>query len=105
MDLSDIESVKSYLNTINDNCGDPRIFENIFNSLNEVVDDYYMWLTVYEAYSPPYIEIVFQNIVNLSAVKIWNYNKYDELEPTLPYVSTQFAMGQFNRVCRFAFGA
>jgi hypothetical protein len=68
------------INTVNNNFGDPRIFENIFNSLNEVTDDYYMWLTVFEAYSPPYLEIVFDKPLNLSGIQIWNYNKPDELD-------------------------
>jgi hypothetical protein len=68
------------INTVNDNCGDPRIFENIFNSLNEVVDDYYMWLTIFEKFSPPYIEVVFDQPINLSAIKLWNYNKPSELD-------------------------
>lgn len=68
------------INTVFNNCGDPRIFENVFNNENEVTDDYYMWLTPFNPFSPPYIEIVFPQAITLSAIKFWNYNKADQLE-------------------------
>jgi hypothetical protein len=68
------------INTIFNNCGDPRIFENIFNNVNETSDDYNMWLTQYNPNSPPYIELSFETPINLSAIKFWNYNCPGQLE-------------------------
>jgi hypothetical protein len=68
------------INTAFNNCGDPRIFENIFNNLNETTDDYYMWLTPFNPVTPPYIEIVFNEQINLSAIKFWNYNKPGQIQ-------------------------
>jgi len=58
---------------------DPRIFENIFNNINDIKDEQYMWLTLFNPTSPPFIEIVFNKVTTISAIRIWNYNKQDEL--------------------------
>lgn len=67
------------INTYMNNCGDPRIFENVFNLINETNDDNYMWLTVYNAISPPYIEISYEDFISISSIKFWNYNKNGDL--------------------------
>ena len=58
---------------------DPRIFENIFNNANEINDEQFMWLTLFNPSAPPFIEIIFQKVTTISAIRIWNYNKQDEL--------------------------
>lgn len=84
------------INTVSYNNGDPRIFENIFNMINETADDNYMWLTLInnnlassQSY-PPYIEIVFDEPQLLSNIKVWNYNKPDELDKGVKSIDVIF---------------
>jgi len=83
--IINIEEAKSIgalpkdINTAFENCGDPRIFENVFNEINEVSDDSCMWLTPYNPFSPPFLELEFECTIYLSSIKLWNYNRSDQL--------------------------
>ena len=61
------------LKTVYQNENDNRIFENIFNGINNTVDENYMWLTLIN--SDPCIEICFEKPMTLSKIEIWNYNE------------------------------
>ena len=45
--------------------------------INEVSDDSCMWLTPYNPFSPPFLELEFESKIYLSSVKLWNYNRSD----------------------------
>ena len=61
------------LKTVYQNENDNRIFENIFNGINNTVDENNMWLTVIN--NDPCIEICFEKPMTLSKIQIWNYNE------------------------------
>ena len=88
------------INTVMDNYGDPRIFENVFNMINETNDDNYMWLTVYNANSPPYIEISYEEVINISCIKFWNYNKFGELHRGVKIVDFILDEDYQNQICK-----
>jgi hypothetical protein len=67
------------INTVFENCGDSRIFENVFNEINEISDDSNMWLTPYNPFSPPFLELEYESAIYLSSIKFWNYNRSDQL--------------------------
>lgn len=70
------KDIRNYYN--ND---DFRIFENVFNGINTTKEDSHMWLTVKKPNEPlPYLEIVFENQIGLSSIKIWNYNSVRDLD-------------------------
>lgn len=52
---------------------DYRIFENVFNGVNNTVDENDMWLTIKEN-KTPYIELYFREIISMKYIDIWNYN-------------------------------
>ena len=61
------------LRTVFDNENDFRIFENLFNGDNNTIDENNMWLTLIS--HQPYIEICFEDYINLSKIEIWNFNQ------------------------------
>ena len=61
------------LSTVYSNEEDHRIFENVFNGINNTIDENNMWLTLLNP--RPYIEICFENLMTLSNIKIWNFNE------------------------------
>ena len=70
---SSIGAFPKDLKTVYQNENDNRIFENIFNGINNTVDENYMWLTVIN--NDPCIEICFEKPMTLSKIEIWNYNE------------------------------
>ena len=69
------------LHTIYNNENDNRIFENIFNGENNVDDSYNMWITLFDINKDfPYIELSFNKYIYVSKIKIFNYNKQNELD-------------------------
>ena len=61
------------LKTIYYNQNENRIFENLFNGLNNTINENLMWLTLLNP--NPFIEICFNDEMNLSRIEIWNYNE------------------------------
>jgi len=88
------------INTVMNNCGDPRIFENVFNLINETNDDNYMWLTIYNSSSPPYIEISYEDYINISSIKFWNYNKNTDLHRGVKIVDLILDEDYKNQICK-----
>ena len=75
IDIKTAISVLAIPKDINTECNknnDNRIFENIFNGINNTIDENNMWLTLINPY--PYIEILFEKTMTLSKIEIWNYN-------------------------------
>ena len=66
------------LRTVYENENDFRIFENLFNGENNTIDENNMWLTLIS--HEPYIEICFEDYINLSKIEIWNYNEPNSLD-------------------------
>ena len=61
------------LKTIFFNVNEYRIFENIFNGINNTIDENLMWLTLINM--NPYIEICFKEEKSLRKIEIWNFNE------------------------------
>ena len=62
------KDLKTIYNKENEN----RILENIFNGINNTINEDLMWLT---SLNPkPFIEICFNVEMTLSRIDIWNYN-------------------------------
>ena len=83
----DIEKAKAIgalpkdLRTIYNDDNDNRIFENVFNGMNNTNDSDNMWVTRYKKneYSP-YIELYFEEKIKLSKIIIYNYNEKNKLD-------------------------
>ena len=80
----DIEKAKAIgalpkdLRTIYNDDSDNRIFENLFNGINNTND--YMWVTRIKKNEMPYFELFFEEKIKLSKIIIYNYNEKDRLE-------------------------
>ena len=61
---------------------DERIFENLFNNINNTIDQNNMWLTFYnkEDNFYPFIEITFKKVIKLSKITFYNWNNPNNLE-------------------------
>jgi hypothetical protein len=70
---SSIGALPKDLRTVYENENDCRIFENLFNDINNTIDVNNMWLTL--IHHDPYIEICFDDYIKLSAIEIWNFNE------------------------------
>lgn len=69
------------LRTIYKDDSDNRIFENVFNGINNTNDIDNMWVTkVKKNKSPPYMELYFEEKIKLSKIIIYNYNDKNKLE-------------------------
>ena len=85
------------LNTLNKNKEDNRIFENLFNGINNTIDENNMWLTVM---SPnPYIEISFEKPMTLSKIEIWNYNEALSLDKGTKEIEIMFDSDENRKYC------
>lgn len=91
------------INTVMNNCGDPRIFENVFNQINETNDDNYMWLTLYNSATPPYIELSYEECINISTIKFWNYNRNGDLQRGVKQVDLIVDEDYKNQLCNYFF--
>ena len=72
-DANSIGALPKDLRTIYNNENDYRVFENTFSNINNTIDENCMWLTVKNP--KPFLEIVFENEMNLSRIDFWNYNE------------------------------
>ena len=70
---SAIGALPKDLRTVYEDENDFRVFENLFDGENNTVDENNMWLTLIS--HKPYIEICFDDYINLSKIEIWNFNK------------------------------
>ena len=60
---------------------DNRIFENVFNGINNTNEADNMWVTKFKKKeNPPYLELIFEKKIKLSKIIIYNYNQKDKLE-------------------------
>ena len=66
------------LRTVYEYENDHRIFENLFNQINNTNCENNMWLTLIS--HKPYIEIYFDKAINLSKIEIWNFNAPNSLD-------------------------
>ena len=59
---------------------DQRIFENVFNKINNTNDSENMWVTrLKKNYNFPFVELYFKEKLRVSKIKIYNYNEKDKL--------------------------
>ena len=57
-----------------------RIFENVFNKINNTNDSDNMWVTKLKKNNPlPFIELYFKEKLRISKIRIYNYNERDKL--------------------------
>ena len=69
------------LRTIYNDDSDNRIFENVFNGINNTNDPDNMWVTrLKKNDTTPYLELYFEEKIKLSKIIIYNYNQKDKLE-------------------------
>ena len=85
------------LRTIYQNKNDNRIFENIFNGINNTIDENNMWLTVMNPY--PYIEICFEKPMTLSKIEIWNFNEALSLDKGTKEIEIMFDSDENRKYC------
>ena len=86
-DLINIESAVSIgalpkdLRTIYDDDNDMRIFENVFNGLNNTDEIENMWATKLKKTEPKsFVELYFKEKIKVSKLKFYNYNEKNNLE-------------------------
>ena len=78
---SAIGALPKDLRTIYNDDSDNRIFENVFNGINNTNDIDNMWVTkATKNKSPPYLELYFEEKIKLSKIIIYNYNDKNKLE-------------------------
>ena len=69
------------LRTVYNDDSDNRIFENVFNGINNTNDIDNMWVTRFKKNdTTPYLELNFEEKIKLSKMIIYNYNQKDKLE-------------------------
>ena len=81
----DIEKAKTIgalpkdLRTEYNDDSDNRIFENVFNGINNTNDADNMWVTkLKKKEKPPYMKLIFEEKIKLSKIIIYNYNQKDK---------------------------
>ncbi|KAI4500297.1 hypothetical protein M0802_004714 [Mischocyttarus mexicanus] len=52
-----------------------RIINNLINGINRTRDDANLWLIPFTEGNHHYINMIFQDIVTIAMIRIWNYNK------------------------------
>ena len=68
------------LRTLYNDEKDNRIFENVFNKINNTNDSDNMWVTKLKKNNPlPFIELYFKEKLRISKIRIYNYNERDKL--------------------------
>ena len=85
------------LNTVYQNENDNRIFENLFNGINNTIDENNMWLTLINP--NPYIEICFEKTMTLSKIEIWNYNEALSLDKGTKEIEIMFDSDENRKYC------
>ena len=85
------------LSTVYQNEDDNRIFENLFNGINNTIDENNMWLTLMNPY--PYIEICFEKPMTLSKIEIWNYNEALSLDKGTKEIEIMFDSDENRKYC------
>ena len=68
------------LRTIYNDDSDNRIFENVFNGINNTNDADNMWVTRIKKNEIPYFELFFEEKIRLKKILIYNYNQIDRLD-------------------------
>ena len=100
IDIETALSILAYpkdLRTIYKNNNDNRIFENIFNGINNTIDENNMWLTIMNPY--PYIEICFEKPMTLSKIEIWNFNEALSLDKGTKEIEIMFDSDENRKYC------
>ena len=68
------------LRTLYNDEKEQRIFENVFNKINNTNDCENMWVTrLKKNFNFPFIELYFKEKLRISKIKIYNYNEKDKL--------------------------
>ena len=68
------------LRTLYNDEKEQRIFENVFNKINNTNDSENMWVTrIKKNYNFPFVELYFKEKLRVSKIKIYNYNEKDKL--------------------------
>ena len=68
------------LRTLYNDEKETRIFENVFNKINNTNDCDNMWVTRLKKNNPlPFIELFFKDKLRVSRIRIYNYNEKDKL--------------------------
>ena len=68
------------LRTLYKDENEQRIFENVFNKINNTNDSENMWVTrLKKNYDFPFVELYFKEKLRVSKIKIYNYNEKDKL--------------------------
>ena len=68
------------LRTLYNDEKEQRIFENVFNKINNTNDSENMWVTRFKKnYNFPFVELYFKERLRISKLKIYNYNERDKL--------------------------
>ena len=93
--ISSIGALPKDLRTVYENEDDFRIFENLFNGENKTIDENNMWLTLIN--HEPYIEICFNEYINLSKIEIWNYNNPLHLDNCVKEIEIIFDEDEENK--------
>lgn len=75
---------------------DYRIFENVFNGVNNTVDENDMWLTI-KGNKASYIELYFREIISMKHIDIWNYNSPFSLDKGVKKIRVVFDDDRSNK--------
>ena len=68
------------LRTLYNDEKEQRIFENVFDKINNTNDSENMWVTRFKKnYNFPFVELYFKERLRISKLKLYNYNERDKL--------------------------
>ena len=71
--------------------------ENIFNDINNTIDENNMWLTLINPL--PFLEINFEKPMTLSKIEIWNYNEALSLDKGAKEIEIMFDSDENRKYC------
>ncbi|XP_043670152.1 katanin-interacting protein-like isoform X2 [Vespula pensylvanica] len=72
--INKISENPSNINQLSEH-NDLRIINNLINGVNRTRDDANLWLIPFTEGNHHYIHMIFQDIVTIAMIRIWNYNK------------------------------
>ncbi|KAI4496752.1 hypothetical protein M0804_000562 [Polistes exclamans] len=72
--ISKISEDPSIINQLPEH-NDSRIYNNLINGVNRTRDDANLWIIPFTEGNHHYIYMIFQDIVTIAMIRIWNYNK------------------------------
>ena len=73
--INNIQAHPSDINVLPEFAGDPRVVSNLIDGCYLTRDDLHLWLTPFTDQGDHFIELEFEDEMEIAMIRIWNYNK------------------------------